>query len=326
MSQGAEFHVEPEEVLVTDRRPAPGRSRRLGRRRRRRDLLFPGPGDYLVKLSLQGYRTVWVKVVVTPVGEARRRRRSTPSSKRSIERRVRPRPLLAGMQPELQEGTYLFCTSRRDRFAAGLAPLATFREAEGADAGAAPGGGRAARHRGRLRSGVDHAHRSFRSRCGRLPCGGRNGAGAGGDPMQRDRRLLITTICSCRWRRRSGRWRRSGEFNDRPSRGFRSGSCLARFSEDDAFRFAQHILRGRRAVARDRFAGAHRRSGTWGRWPASLDAGPKSRSAGVTPPRQLRNRSRRSACPAGSRRARPGCRRCDSHGRESGSLRRGPGS
>ena len=27
---------------------------------------FPGPGEYLVKLSLQGFRTVWVKVVVTP--------------------------------------------------------------------------------------------------------------------------------------------------------------------------------------------------------------------------------------------------------------------
>ena len=27
---------------------------------------FPGPGEYLVELSLQGFRTVWVKVVVTP--------------------------------------------------------------------------------------------------------------------------------------------------------------------------------------------------------------------------------------------------------------------
>lgn len=39
--------------------------------------------------------------------------------------------LLAGMQPELQEGTFLFCTIPEQALPAGLAPLATFHEVEG---------------------------------------------------------------------------------------------------------------------------------------------------------------------------------------------------
>jgi hypothetical protein len=39
--------------------------------------------------------------------------------------------LLAGIRPELQPGTYLFCTLAADAAPAGLRPLATFREAEG---------------------------------------------------------------------------------------------------------------------------------------------------------------------------------------------------
>jgi hypothetical protein len=39
--------------------------------------------------------------------------------------------LLAGMKPELRPGTYLFCTRADGAVPAGLAPLATFREAEG---------------------------------------------------------------------------------------------------------------------------------------------------------------------------------------------------
>lgn len=39
--------------------------------------------------------------------------------------------LLAGMRPELQRGTYLFCSLPDAAIPAGLAPLATFREAEG---------------------------------------------------------------------------------------------------------------------------------------------------------------------------------------------------
>ena len=30
---------------------------------------FPGPGDYLVELSLEGFRTVWVKIVVSPAAK-----------------------------------------------------------------------------------------------------------------------------------------------------------------------------------------------------------------------------------------------------------------
>lgn len=39
--------------------------------------------------------------------------------------------LLAGMRPELRDGTYLFCSLPDGSLPAGLAPLATFREAEG---------------------------------------------------------------------------------------------------------------------------------------------------------------------------------------------------
>ncbi len=39
--------------------------------------------------------------------------------------------LLAGMRPQLQPGTYLFCTLPDGSLPAGLAPLSTFHEAEG---------------------------------------------------------------------------------------------------------------------------------------------------------------------------------------------------
>jgi len=39
--------------------------------------------------------------------------------------------LLAAMRPELHQGTYLFCTLPDAALPEGLAPLATFREAEG---------------------------------------------------------------------------------------------------------------------------------------------------------------------------------------------------
>lgn len=41
------------------------------------------------------------------------------------------RRLLADMQPRLADGTFLFCTVPGDRPPEGVAPLATFREAEG---------------------------------------------------------------------------------------------------------------------------------------------------------------------------------------------------
>ena len=39
--------------------------------------------------------------------------------------------LLAGIEPVLHDGTWLFCTLAGNSIPAGLAPLATFREAEG---------------------------------------------------------------------------------------------------------------------------------------------------------------------------------------------------
>ena len=39
--------------------------------------------------------------------------------------------LLAGIEPVLQNGTWLYCTLAGDSVPAGFAPLATFREAEG---------------------------------------------------------------------------------------------------------------------------------------------------------------------------------------------------
>ena len=64
--KGAEFHVDPEEVLVTIDGQLLGKADDWDGAGGGETYSFPGPGDYLVQLSLQGFRTVWVKVVVTP--------------------------------------------------------------------------------------------------------------------------------------------------------------------------------------------------------------------------------------------------------------------
>jgi tRNA A-37 threonylcarbamoyl transferase component Bud32 len=64
--KGAEFHVEPEEALVTIDGQLLGPADDWDGAGGGETYSFPGPGDYLVKLSLQGFRTAWVKVVVTP--------------------------------------------------------------------------------------------------------------------------------------------------------------------------------------------------------------------------------------------------------------------
>ncbi len=64
--KGAEFHVDPEEVLVTIDGRLLGPADDWDGAGGGKTYFFPGPGDYLVQLSLQGYRTIWVKVVVTP--------------------------------------------------------------------------------------------------------------------------------------------------------------------------------------------------------------------------------------------------------------------
>lgn len=64
--RGAEFKVDPEEVLVTVDGQLLGEADDWDGAGGGKTYYFSGPGDHLVKLSLQGFRTVWVKVVVTP--------------------------------------------------------------------------------------------------------------------------------------------------------------------------------------------------------------------------------------------------------------------
>lgn len=67
--RGAEFKVDPEEVLVTVDGQLLGEADDWDGAGGGKTYYFDGPGDHLVKLSLQGYRTVWVKVVVTPAAK-----------------------------------------------------------------------------------------------------------------------------------------------------------------------------------------------------------------------------------------------------------------
>lgn len=64
--RGAEFKVDPEEVLVTVDGQLLGEADDWDGAGGGKTYYFSGPGDHLVKLALEGYRTVWVKVVVTP--------------------------------------------------------------------------------------------------------------------------------------------------------------------------------------------------------------------------------------------------------------------
>ena len=64
--RGAEFKVDPEEVLVTVDGQLLGEADDWDGAGGGKTYYFSGPGDHLVKLALQGFRTVWVKVVVTP--------------------------------------------------------------------------------------------------------------------------------------------------------------------------------------------------------------------------------------------------------------------
>ena len=95
------------------RRPTARRSRRLGRRGRRQDLLLLRPGRPPGQALAAGLPHRLGEGGRHALRQAGRRRASTPSSKRSIERAGGESDLgrlLAGMRPELQEGTYLFCT------------------------------------------------------------------------------------------------------------------------------------------------------------------------------------------------------------------------
>ena len=67
--KGAEFHVDPEEVLVTIDGRLLGEADDWDGAGGGETYFFAGPGEYLVQLSLKGFRTVWVKVVVTPTAK-----------------------------------------------------------------------------------------------------------------------------------------------------------------------------------------------------------------------------------------------------------------
>jgi hypothetical protein len=62
----AEFHVDPEEALVTVDGKVIGKADDWDGMAFRKGHRFPGPGAYAVKLSLEGYRTEWVRIVVNP--------------------------------------------------------------------------------------------------------------------------------------------------------------------------------------------------------------------------------------------------------------------
>ncbi len=64
--RGAEFRVDPEELLITVDGQLIGEADDWDGAGGGKAYIFSGPGEHLVKLSLDGFRTVWVKVVVTP--------------------------------------------------------------------------------------------------------------------------------------------------------------------------------------------------------------------------------------------------------------------
>ncbi|MEO7795693.1 MAG: hypothetical protein ABIV06_13065, partial [Thermoanaerobaculia bacterium] len=64
--RGAEFRVDPEEVLVTVDGQLLGKADDWDGAGGGKAYIFPAEGDHLVKLALTGFRSVWVKVVVTP--------------------------------------------------------------------------------------------------------------------------------------------------------------------------------------------------------------------------------------------------------------------
>ncbi|HSM13671.1 MAG TPA: hypothetical protein VLA66_06355, partial [Thermoanaerobaculia bacterium] len=67
--RAAEFHVSPEEARVTVDGRLLGIADDWDGMGGGREYVFPGPGDYLVELALEGYRTTWIKVVVRPDAE-----------------------------------------------------------------------------------------------------------------------------------------------------------------------------------------------------------------------------------------------------------------
>ncbi|MGC8915822.1 MAG: serine/threonine-protein kinase [Thermoanaerobaculum sp.] len=66
---GAVFNVDPEETLVEIGGKVIGIADDWDGKGGGKVYVFPGPGTYYAKLSLSGYRTVWVAIVITPTAK-----------------------------------------------------------------------------------------------------------------------------------------------------------------------------------------------------------------------------------------------------------------
>jgi hypothetical protein len=64
--RGAEFHVDPEDTLVTIDGKVLGIADDWDGMGGGKQWVAPGPGEYLVKLTLAGYKTAWIKIVIKP--------------------------------------------------------------------------------------------------------------------------------------------------------------------------------------------------------------------------------------------------------------------
>jgi hypothetical protein len=67
--RSAEFHVSPEEAIVTIDGVTIGKADDWDGMGGGKAWVFNGPGTYLVKLEADGYRTTWIRIVVRPGAE-----------------------------------------------------------------------------------------------------------------------------------------------------------------------------------------------------------------------------------------------------------------
>lgn len=64
--QGAEFDVDPEDAVVAIDDVVIGKADDFDGKGGGRTYYFKGPGTYIARFSMKGYRTAWVKIVVSP--------------------------------------------------------------------------------------------------------------------------------------------------------------------------------------------------------------------------------------------------------------------
>jgi len=67
--RGAEFHVDPEDALVTVAGKLLGKADDWDGMGGGKIYVFPAPGEYLVHLELEGYYDAWIKIIVTPTAK-----------------------------------------------------------------------------------------------------------------------------------------------------------------------------------------------------------------------------------------------------------------